>query len=57
MGLVAMSSSVRESLQRLMDAAQARYGALAIGGEEYVLVRREDIELILGWWGEKDNES
>ena len=49
-------SHVRESLQRLMDAAQARYGAIAMEGHEYVLVRREDVELLLAWWGEKDRE-
>ena len=48
-----MSSRVRESCERLMDAAQARNGALVVQGKEYVLVLREDLELLLATWGEK----
>ena len=44
---------IRESCERLMDAAQARYGALIVQGEECVLVLREDLELLLATWGEK----
>ena len=49
-------SRVRESCERLMDAAQARFGALVIEGSEYVLVRREDVELLLATWEEKRDE-
>ena len=50
-----VSSRVRESCERLMDAAQARYGALVVQGEECVLVLREDLELLLATWEEKNN--
>lgn len=54
--LVAMSH-VRESCERLMDAAQARYGALVVQGQECVLVLREDLELLLATWEEKHAPS
>ena len=47
---------VRESCERLMDAAQARYGALVVQGEECVLVLREDLELLLATWRENQND-
>ena len=47
---------VRESCERLIDAAQARFGALVIGEHEFVLVRREDVELLLATWEEKRND-
>lgn len=46
-------SRVRESCERLMDAAHARDGTLVVQGQECVLVLREDLELLLATWGEK----
>ena len=38
-----------------MDAAQARYGAITVGDlGECVIVRREDLELLLATWGQKN---
>ena len=48
---------MREACERLMSAAQARYGALVVQGEEWVLVRREDLELLLATWSEKRDEG
>lgn len=50
-------SRVRESCERLMDAAQARYGALIVQNVECVLVVREDLELLLATWSEKRDEG
>ena len=47
-------NTVREACERLMDAAQAKFGAIVMSdGEEHVIVRRADIELLLATWGEK----
>lgn len=50
---------VREACERLMDAAQGKAGLLLLpvheadGFAEYVIVRRNDLELLLATWGEK----
>ena len=47
-------NAIREACERLMDAAQARFGAIVMSdGEEHVIVRRADIELLLATWEEK----
>ena len=56
-GVVGAMTRVRESCERLMDAAQARYGALIVQGEECVLVLREDLELLLATWSEKHDQG
>ena len=50
-------SRVWESCGRLVDAAEARYGALVVQGETYVLVLREDLELLLATWREKHDTN
>ena len=53
-------SGVRDACERLMDQAQGRAGLLVLnledGLHEHVLVRREDLELLLATWGEKRAE-
>jgi len=50
-------NAVRMACERLMDAAQGKSGLLLLdledGTAECVLVRREDVELLLATWGEK----
>ena len=47
-------NAIREACDRLMDAAQARFGTVIMSdGEEHVIVRRADIELLLASWGQK----
>lgn len=52
-------SLVGAACERLMDAAQGKHGLLVLHTEpvgelaEHVLIRREDLELLLATWGEK----
>ena len=50
-------SAVHFACERLLDAAQGKGGLLVLNLEdglvEVVLVRREDLELLLATWGEK----
>lgn len=50
-------SQVRAACERLLDSAQGKMGLLVLnfedGLQECVLVRREDLELLLATWGEK----
>ena len=50
-------SRIHYACERLMDAAQGKGGLLVLSLEdgltEVVLVRREDLELLLATWGEK----
>lgn len=51
-------SRVPEACERLLNAAQARYGAIVIDGQgECVIVRREDLELLLATWAEKHDQG
>ena len=55
-----MSSTVRCAVERLLDAAQGKMGLLVINLEdglaEHVLVRREDLEMLLATWSQKHAE-
>ena len=50
-------STVQFACERLLDAAAGKGGLLVLNLEdglaEVVLVRREDLELLLATWGEK----
>jgi hypothetical protein len=48
---------IKEAVERLMDQARGANGFIMLNkySEEYVLVRRNDIQLLLATWGEKKN--
>lgn len=56
-----MSKHVAYACERLMDSAQGRHGLLVVNFEdgihECVLVRREDLELLLATWSQKHADA
>jgi hypothetical protein len=52
--------NIRSACERLMDAANGHSGLLVLNLEdgltECVLVRREDLELLLATWSEKRSD-